>query len=202
MAHLSPHLPWVSEIGDRIKMKAKSKISILTGVTCLGLAGGTFAAYEFSKDNLLDAKTNIVVYKHADVGFLNVSNDKFCLVLDQEGPVWSKHNCVAISGGLNHDHIINDVNLKYTCKEKVDYSTDVSFKVEFNVDKEILKYVEFAEGSIVNFGFNENSSTATYLLPVVKFTNEKPTSSKAYKDMVNELKGKVISFSFRAIVEE
>jgi hypothetical protein len=40
------------------------------------------------------------------------------------------------------------------------------------------------------------------LLPGVKFTDEKPTSSKEYKDMLKELEGKIISFSFRAVVKD
>ena len=179
-------------------MKTGSKISIIATLSTLALVGTAFAAWEFNKSAEQAAQSNVAITKDASVGELVLDPETFYLTLDQQVLSFTESDHSNSVAAISDQ--ITTIDLEYTGSDKSNDVSDVTLSVTYVVDNAISTYVTVSGGALGAQTNNGNKATATYTLPTLAWTAEKPSTQAEFNAMKTALAGAKISFTFTATV--
>jgi len=190
-------------------MNLRNKLSIITATSMLALAGVGFAAWTFN--NNVEQSANAGAYVTSAINAKNVAlsgNTTVYLVLDQAKPYWS----TAINTGSKPIELANGkitVAPDYDLQNQNDgASWTYTLTSAIDVDDDIAEYVNVSgfdtvakTGTITAAG-DEGIAAVDYALPSLSYTANKPSTYAEYQDMLSDVSGKVVTFTFNCTFVE
>ena len=190
-------------------MNLRNKLSIITATSMLALAGVGFAAWTFN--NNVEQSADAGTYVTSAINAKNVTlsgNTTVYLVLDQAKPYWS----TAVNTGSKPVELANGkitVAPDYDLQNQNDgASWTYTLTSAIDVDDDIAEYVNVSgfdtvakTGTITASG-NDGIAPVDYALPSLSYTINKPDTYAKYQDMLSDVSGKVITFTFNCTFVE
>lgn len=180
-------------------MKTTNKITVLSLAGGLTLVGTAFAAWQFNANVAKAQDSNVEITKVTSTGSI-ADVATFYLTLDQKGAYWTNKSFVDSNDEITNADVVSSFEFTYTGSSSSNDVTDVTLSVSYDVDDAIANYVTVGGGSLSDATVLENIKSATYTLPSLTYTANKPTTSAAYNAMKEALEGKTITFSLVATV--
>ena len=180
-------------------MKTTNKITLLSLAGGLSLVGTAFAAWQFNANVASATNSNVEVTKVSNVGTIS-DVTTFYLTLDQKGPYWTNKSFDNSDVTINAEDVVESFVFTYTGSNQSNDVSDVTLSVSFTADDAILDYVSFTGGELGEATSVNNVKSATYTLPTLSYTANKPTTLAAYNAMKEALENKVVTFSLTATV--
>lgn len=190
-------------------MKLRNKLAAITAAAMLAFAGAGFAAWTFN--NNVEQEQEASVYVTSAINAKDVvlsGNTTVYLVLDQAKPYWS----TAVNNGSKPVELANGkitVTPDYDLTNNNDgASWTYTVTSAIDVDSDIANYVNVTgfdtvnkTGTITAAG-NETIAAIDYDLPALSYTANKPLNYADYLDMLSDVNGKVITFTFNCTFAE
>ena len=190
-------------------MNLRNKLSIITATSMLALAGVGFAAWTFN--NNVEQSADAGTYVTSAINAKNVTlsgNTTVYLVLDQAKPYWS----IDVNNGAKPVELANGkitVAPDYDLQNQNDgASWTYTLTSAIDVDDDIAEYVNVSgfdtvakTGTITASG-NDGIAPVDYALPSLSYTINKPDTYAKYQDMLSDVSGKVITFTFNCTFVE
>ena len=180
-------------------MKTTNKITLVSLAGGIALIGSAFAAWQFNSSTSVEATSNVEITKETTSGVLSDISTIY-LTLDQKGAFWTSVSYNDSEEEIANNTIVTSFNVTYTGSSESNDVSDVTLAVTYTVDAGIENYVTLTGGELVNVASNDNVKTATYNLPALSYTANKPTTSGEYHAMKEALEGKKVSFTVTATV--
>ena len=184
-------------------MKLRNKLAAITAAAMLAFTGVGFAAWTFNNSVAQTQNASTYVTSALEGNNVDLSgNTTVYLVLDQAKPYWS----TAVNNGSKPVELVNGkitVTPQFTITNNNDgASWDYTLTSAIDVDADIASYVNIT-------GFDTTNHTGTvsaagiaspasvdFNLPALAYTAEKPDTYAEYLDMLADVNGKVITFTF------
>lgn len=182
-------------------MKTSNKITLLSLAGGLTLVGTAFAAWQFNANVASAVNSNVAITKASSEGTI-ADVATFYLTLDQKGPYWTNKSFDNSEEEITINDVVNTFDFTYTGSSKSNDASDVTLSVTYTCDDAILNYVSFTGGELSDATVNDNVKSATYILPTLAYTANKPTTKANYEAMKEALEGKKVTFSLVATITE
>ena len=190
-------------------MKLRNKLSIITVASMLAFMGAGFAAWTFNNNAEQESEAGAYVTSAINAKDVTLSgNTTVYLVLDQAKPYWS----TAVNTGSKPVELANGkitVAPDYDLQNQNDgASWTWTLTSAIDVDADIATYVNFAgfdtvdKTGTIHASVGEAISPVDYNLPTLSYTANKPSTYAEYQDMLSDVNGKVITFTFNCTFVE
>ena len=181
----------------------KNKLSIITIASMLALVGTGFAAWTFNNNAAKDVEVGTYVTSAINAKDVTLSgNTTVYLVLDQAKPYWS----TAVNTGSKPVELANGkitVTPDYDLQNQNDgASWTYTLTSSIDVDSDIANYVNVTgfdttnKTGTIHASVGETIAPVDYNLPTLSYTANKPSTYAEYQDMLSDVSGKVITFTF------
>lgn len=180
-------------------MKTTNKITLLSLAGGLTLVGTAFAAWQFNANVAEAQNSNVEITKNTTAGSI-ADVATFYLTLDQKGAYWTNKSFVDSDEEITDADIVESFAFTYTGSANSNDASDVTLSVNYEVDSAISNYVTVSGGSLSEATVLNNVKSATYTLPTLAYTVNKPTTLANYNAMKEALEGKTITFNLVATV--
>ena len=180
-------------------MKTTNKITLLSLAGGLTLVGTAFAAWQFNANVAEAQNSNVEITKVTNTGSI-ADVATFYLTLDQKGAYWTNKSFVDSDDEITDADIVESFEFTYTGSANSNDVSDVTLSVSYEVDSAISEYVTVSGGELGEATVLNNVKSATYTLPSLAYTANKPTTLANYNAMKDALEGKTITFSLVATV--
>ena len=190
-------------------MKLRNKLGIITVASMLAFMGAGFAAWTFN--NNVEQESESCTYVTSAINAKNVTlsgNTTVYLVLDQAKPYWSTE----VNNGSKPVELANGkitVAPDYDLQNQNDgASWTWTLTSAIDVDSDIANYVNVTgfdtadKTGTIHANVGEAISPVDYNLPALSYTANKPTTYAEYQDMLSDVNGKVITFTFNCTFVE
>lgn len=190
-------------------MKLRNKIAAITAAAMLAFTGVGFAAWTFNNSTAQEQEVSTYVTSAINAKDVVLSgNTTVYLVLDQAKPYWS----TAVNNGAKPVELADGkitVAPDYDLQNQNDgASWTYTLTSAIDVDADIANYVNVSgfdtvakTGTITAAG-NEGIAPVDYALPSLSYTANKPDTYAKYQDMLSDVAGKVITFTFNCTFAE
>ena len=174
-------------------MKVSNKITLIGAIGALALVGTGFAAWQFAKAQTEDVEKNVVVTGVTELeGTITV--DTFFLTFDQAAPVWTSSSHADSTEEISD--VITTVGVTYTGNASLtNAAANVDWTVTYVADAAITNYVTVTGGSLGEATNSGNVKTATYTLPTLAWTANKPENKTAYDAMKTAVASAKVTFT-------
>ena len=180
-------------------MKTSNKITLLSLAGGLTLVGTAFAAWQFNANVASAVDSNVEITRATNEGTI-ADVATFYLTLDQKGPYWTNKSFDDSAVEITDADVVESFEFTYTGSAKSNDVSDVTLNVTCECDDAILNYVSFTGGELGLATVNDNVKSATYTLPTLAYTANKPTTIAAYTAMQEALEGKKVTFTLVATI--
>lgn len=190
-------------------MKLRNKLSIITVASMLAFMGAGFAAWTFNNSVAQESESGTYVTSAISAKNVTLSgNTTVYLVLDQAKPYWS----TAVNTGSKPVELANGkitVAPDYDLQNQNDgASWTWTLTSVIDIDSDIANYVNVTgfdttnKTGTIHANVGETISPVDYNLPTLSYTANKPSTYAEYQDMLSDVNGKVITFTFNCTFVE